>query len=77
MIGREIPVEVDKLYGLIDEVHFTPDRIIIIDDKPNNQAFSSIKKQIWGYCLAFEEQFKPDLPIFGCLRQKDTKQIIW
>lgn len=77
LIGREIPVETDKIYGLIDEVHFTPNQIIVIDDKPNNYPFLSNKKQIWGYCLAFEQQFKPSLPLLGCLRNRDSKEIVW
>lgn len=77
LIGREVPVIGNSLYGLIDEVHFMPNQILIIDDKPGNFAFITHKKQIWGYCLAFQEQFNPNLPLIACLRQRDTKKIIW
>ena len=77
LIGREIPVSGNYLYGLIDEVHFTPNRIVIIDDKPNNYPYMTNKKQVWGYCLAFEEQFKAKLPLVACIRHRDTKRIIW
>ena len=77
LIGREVPVSGNYLYGLIDEVHFTPNRIVIIDDKPNNYPYMTNKKQVWGYCLAFEEQFRAKLPLVACIRHRDTKRIIW
>jgi len=77
LIGREIPVIGTHLYGFIDEVHFMPYQIVIIDDKPNNFPFITNKKQVWGYCLTFQEQFKPSLPIIASLRHRDTQEIIW
>ena len=77
LTGREIKVDNGILYGKIDEIEFTPNFITIIDDKPNGYPFMSNKKQVWGYCLAFEEQYKPGIPIIGCLRQRDTKEIVW
>jgi len=77
LIGREVPVIGNHLYGLIDEIHFTPYHIVIIDDKPNYRPLFSNKKQVWGYCLAFQEQFKPDLPIIASLRHRDSQKIIW
>ncbi len=77
LIGREIPVEGSKLKGRIDEVHFGPNQIIILDDKPNSYAWDSNKKQIWGYCLAFEEHYSPKLPLLACLRHRDSQRIVW
>jgi len=77
LVGREIPVRGNYLYGLIDEVHFMPTQIIIIDDKPNNYPYMTNKKQVWGYCLAFKEQFKIKIPLIACIRQRDTQKIIW
>lgn len=77
LVGREIPVIGNRLYGSIDEAHFMPDQIVIIDDKPNSVPFLSNKQQVWGYCLAFQEQFNPDIPIVACLRHRDTQEIIW
>jgi len=77
LIGREIPVEGNLLFGLIDEVHFMSDKIIIIDDKPNDYPYLSNKQQIWGYCLTFEENFEPKMPIIAALRQRDTQKVFW
>ena len=37
----------------------------------------SNKKQVWGYCLAFEESFKTTLPIVATLRNRDSQQVFW
>ena len=74
LVGREIPVIGNHLYGWIDEVHFMPDQIVIIDDKPNTVPFLSNKKQVWGYCLAFQEWVKPNLPLIASLRDRDTQK---
>ena len=77
LVGREVPVVGDVLWGFIDEIHFTPEYIVIIDDKPNSIPFLSNKQQVWGYCLAFQEQFNLDIPLVACLRHRDTQRIIW
>ena len=77
LTAREVFVEGAHLIGRIDEVVFMPDRIIIIDDKPGDIAWPSSKMQSWGYCLAFEEQYKPELPIIAVLRNRDTGKEIW
>ena len=77
LVGREIPVTGHRLRGRIDEVHFHEHQIIVVDDKPNSYPFEGNKRQVWGYCVAFEEQYKPGLPLIGCLRQRDARQIIW
>ena len=77
LVGREIPVSGILLYGRFDEVHLAPSRVLIIDDKPNNYPFLSNKKQVWGYCLAFREQYQATRPVFAALRQRNTQEIFW
>jgi len=75
--SREVYVEGEHLVGLIDEVVFMPDRILIVDDKPGDVAWPSSQIQTFGYCLAFEEQYKPELPIIAVLRNRDSGENIW
>jgi CRISPR/Cas system-associated exonuclease Cas4 (RecB family) len=75
--SREVYVEGERLIGCIDEVVFMPDRILIIDDKPGDVAWPSSRIQTLGYCLAFEQQYKPELPITAVLRNRDTGENIW
>ncbi len=77
LIARELEVRGKLLYGLIDEVHFSPSQIVIIDDKPGTYAYMSNKKQVWGYCLAFEEYLDPGMPLIAVLRNRDTQQVFW
>ena len=77
LISRGIFVEGTRLIGLIDEVLFTPSEIHIIDDKPGDVPYITNKRQLWGYCLAFEEQFRPNMPIVAVLRNRDTGNEIW
>lgn len=77
LTAREVYVEGENVIGCIDEVVFMPDRILIVDDKPGDVAWLSSRRQIWGYCLAFEEQYKPELPIVAVLRNRDTGKDIW
>lgn len=77
LIGREIRVNGNLLYGLIDEARFMPNQIMIIDDKPKYYPYISNKKQVWGYCLAFEEKFNTKMPIISTLRQRDSQQVCW
>jgi hypothetical protein len=74
---RELWVEGTKLQGRIDELQIYPDRIMVIDDKPTTYPWDNHKKQIWGYCLAFEEQYNPSFPIYSILRNRDTQEIVW
>jgi CRISPR-associated protein Cas4 len=74
---REVYVEVTNLEGSIDEVRYEPSQISIIDDKPTNTAFPSHKLQVWGYCLAFQEHYKANLPLISCIRNRDSQEIIW
>jgi CRISPR/Cas system-associated exonuclease Cas4 (RecB family) len=54
-----------------------PDRILIIDDKPGDIAWLTSQMQTLGYCLAFEEQYKPELPVIAVLRNRDSRENIW
>jgi CRISPR-associated exonuclease Cas4 len=75
--AREVPVEGTDLVGCIDEIVFMPDRILIIDDKPGDMAWPGSRMQTWGYCMAFEEQYNPNLPIMAGIRGKDTGYEVW
>lgn len=77
LISRELPVVGKYLYGTIDEVWLMPNQIFIIDDKPNDFPFITNKKQVWGYCLAFQERFSPKRPLVACLRHRDTSRFVW
>jgi CRISPR-associated exonuclease Cas4 len=77
LVSRELRVMGTRLIGVIDEIHIAPDRIRILDDKPGDRVFPSSVKQIWGYCLAFIEHYKPDLPLVGVLRNRDSGLEIW
>ena len=70
--AREVSVEGIDLEGCIDEIVFMPDRILVIDDKPGNMAWPGSRMQAWGYCLAFEEQYNPSLPIMAGIRNNET-----
>ena len=65
------------IYGKIDNIILRPDRIEIIDDKPSERVWSSDVRQVWGYCLAFKENFAPGLPIFGVVQQRDTRAVLF
>ena len=70
-------VEGKILHGKIDEIHIGPKEIRIIDYKKELKAFQSSINQVWGYCVAFNEQFNPNLPMNGAIRNTDTQEIIW
>lgn len=65
------------IYGKIDEVQIEPERIIIIDDKPNNYPYLSLKRQVWGYCLCFQDEMNIKKEIISVLRNRDSKNIFW
>ncbi|MCX5998318.1 MAG: CRISPR-associated protein Cas4 [Chloroflexi bacterium] len=75
--AREVPVRGTQLIGCIDDIVFMPDRILIVDDKPGFTAWPRGKMQVWGYCLAFEEEHTPQLPIVAVIRNRDTGQRAW
>ena len=64
--------------GYIDEIWMTPDRIVIIDDKPGNRAYRSTINQVFAYCLAFKSMIGNDnRQIIAALRQRGTDNIFW
>jgi CRISPR/Cas system-associated exonuclease Cas4 (RecB family) len=75
--ARGVAVEGADLEGCIDEIVFMPDRILVIDDKPGDMAWPGSRMQAWGYCVAFEEQYSPTLPIMSGIRGQDTGYEVW
>jgi hypothetical protein len=75
--ARGVAVEGVDLEGCIDEIVFMPDRILVIDDKPGDMAWPGSRMQSWGYCVAFEEQYHPSLPIMAGIRSQDTGYEVW
>jgi len=75
--AREVQVRGQQLTGIIDEIVFFPDRVMIVDDKPGDIAWPGSKMQAWGYCLAFQEQWGPGLPIVAGIRNRETGYEIW
>lgn len=81
VFSRELPVVSFNfgIHGLIDEVIMSPDKYIIIDDKPGKKVYSSSIHQVFGYCLSFKEMTK-DLgqrKIYGAVRERGTDNIVW
>lgn len=77
LISREVFVLGSVTYGRIDEIIIEPERMIIIDDKPNDVPYYTNKVQVWGYCYTFNEMYQPSIPIYGALRHEDTGKITW
>ena len=78
LVYRDFKVEGKNLVGRIDELHIEPKRILIIDDKPTKrQVYNSDIRQVWGYCLAYEEENGTDRPLFGSIRDRDSQRFIW
>ncbi len=81
LLSRELWVVDSKhgIHGMIDEVLFTPEEFIIIDDKPGKKAYLSSIRQVHGYCLAFKEMVG-DLEgrrITAAIRERGTENIHW
>lgn len=67
---------INGIRGLIDEVRFTPEYYMIIDDKPGTIPYNSSVNQVLAYCLAFKEKFH-DKKIIAALRERGTDNIFW
>ncbi|MBQ9026539.1 MAG: Dna2/Cas4 domain-containing protein [Methanobrevibacter sp.] len=67
----------DGIRGFIDEIWMTPEEIVIIDDKPGNNAYPSTINQVRAYCLAFKNMTNDKRTIKGGLRQRGTDNIFW
>ncbi|MEM0473398.1 MAG: Dna2/Cas4 domain-containing protein [Candidatus Aenigmatarchaeota archaeon] len=79
LVAREVSTKTLKsgIYGRIDEVIIMPDRIVIVDDKPGETVFIGHKKQVWGYCISFMEQFNVNKKFICSIRNRDTKEFLW
>ncbi|MDM8000128.1 MAG: hypothetical protein QUS33_09060 [Dehalococcoidia bacterium] len=75
--ARGVEVEGVDIVGCIDEIVFMPDRILVIDDKPGDMAWPGSRMQAWGYCVAFEEQYDPRLPLMAAIRGRETGYEVW
>lgn len=85
LLSRELFVESETfgILGRIDEIHFSPNNFVIIDDKPGTRVFTSNQNQVFAYCLAFIDYIsqwraKDDSrPVIAVLRERDSQKIIW
>ena len=74
---RNLRVYGSTLHGTIDEIYIRPEEIVIIDDKPCDKAYQSYINQVFGYCLAFKEQYNPKQPIIGAVRNYKAGKETW
>ena len=67
------------IHGFIDEVWFSPDSFVVIDDKPGARVYLSNIRQVLGYCLAFKYGTvgSDGRQIIGALRERGTSNICW
>ena len=80
VLSREFFVISPKygIRGFIDEIWLEPDRIVIIDDKPSDKAYMSMKNQVYAYALAYEDMMDvDDRDITVALRRSTTGEIFW
>jgi hypothetical protein len=82
--NREVLVEDDLMTGTIDEVIEIEDKIVIIDDKPNNNLntpYNGDILQAQCYGMMYEQSKlyseKGNKPIYCAIRDRDNKDIIW
>ncbi len=66
-----------ELTGKMDELWIYPDQVLIIEDKPGNQAYDGGKYQVMGYALALKHVYHPSIPIQIAVRNRDTQEIMW
>lgn len=77
-IYRDLRVENNTLAGRIDELQIGPSQITIVDDKPiKRRVYPPDVRQVWGYCVAYEDQHKPDRSLQGAIRDRDKQEIVW
>ena len=63
--------------GYIDEIWMTPEKIVIIDDKPGRTPYQSTMNQVRAYCLAFKDMTNDSRPIKAALRERGTSNLFW
>ena len=73
----EFSVKGKILSGRIDELLIAPEEITIIDYKSSSRDYESNRNQVWGCCKAFKEKYHSDLPIYGVIKNSDTREEIW
>lgn len=67
--AREVSVQGNRLYGVMDQLVYHLNHVEIIENKPRTMSgipYLADKRQVLGYCMAFSEQF-PDfaMPIIA------------
>lgn len=78
LVARDVEVENSALKGRIDEIEIGPAQITIIDDKPTNgKVWQTDIRQVWGYCWAYTDQYKPDRPLYGAIKDHTLRAIVW
>ena len=84
--GKEEPITMRQVkvcspkfgvIGEIDEAQIYPEAAVIIDDKPGDTAWLSNKRQVWGYCLCFQDQYNWPNKLIAVLRNRDSQQVFW
>ena len=66
-----------RLRGLADEITFFPDHIVVVDDKPAVKVWPSDIAQTRGYCLALQDSYSTDRPVFAAVRNRDSGKEVW
>jgi len=76
---RELMLTSDthKLRGLADEITFFPDNVVVVDDKPAVRVWPADIAQTRGYCLALQDAYSPDRPLFAVVRNRDSGVEVW
>ena len=74
---REIRLESKqyKMRGKADEIMVSQEAGYVIDDKP--RLTEGAKNQVRAYCLAFQEQFGFEKPLYSVVRDRDSQDIAW
>jgi CRISPR/Cas system-associated exonuclease Cas4 (RecB family) len=77
--GREVSIvsPTFRLKGCIDAVEVGPEGIVIIDDKPLEYAYLSVKSQLAAYATAFKDRYRPPIDIFMMAKNRDSGDVIW
>jgi len=77
--GREVFLvsSTFRLIGVVDLVEIGPEGIVIIDDKPVEYPYLSVKSQLIAYAIAFKDRYRPPLDIYMIVKNRDKGDIIW
>lgn len=79
IVFRELGVSSNKygIYGRIDEVWLRRDFVVVIDDKPGGRDYLTNRRQVWGYCLAFDETIPTGRELLAAIRNRDSQHVTW